>query len=232
MRPTDRVDEDVGVDEDHAPGDQSTFLHRGTAAFTRPCRYATISRPRNFRGADWPIIEETVTMGIKRWICAIALALPAFALLGGGAPAMAQGKHVMKLAIVVANDPLHEFIKEYKRQIEMKSGGRITAELYPSAQLGKIPRLIEGLQLGDGRVLRNPGGLPQGCRPALPGARSAGRLLEPRARPQDDHRPAVPRQVPEHGDGQGRQGCQHLDVRPDLLRLAYLRFASSAISRA
>lgn len=105
-------------------------------------------------------------MGIRRFgACALALALPAFALLAGGAPALAQGKHTMKLAIVVANDPLHEFIKEYKRQVEMKSGGKIVAELYPSAQLGKIPRLIEGLQLGTVELFGTPAGFLKGVDP-------------------------------------------------------------------
>ncbi len=97
--------------------------------------------------------------------CALALALPAFAVCAGVSPAAAQDKHVMKLAIVVANDPLHEFIKEYKRQIEKISGGRITAELFPSAQLGKIPRLIEGLQLGTVEFFGTPAGFLKGVDP-------------------------------------------------------------------
>ena len=49
------------------------------------------------------------------------------ALIGPVTPAAAQ-KYNMKLAIIVANDPLHEFIRAYKAKIEDLSGGRITAE--------------------------------------------------------------------------------------------------------
>ena len=41
---------------------------------------------------------------------------------------------------------------------EEKSGGTINTELYPSAQLGKIPRLIKGLQLGTVEFLGTPSG--------------------------------------------------------------------------
>ena len=76
-------------------------------------------------------------------------------------PAAAQ-KYTMKLAIVVANDPLHESIKAYARKIEEKSGGAIKAVLYPSAQLGKIPRLIEGMQLGTIEFIATPTGFLKG----------------------------------------------------------------------
>lgn len=83
-------------------------------------------------------------------------ALASFAALGiGGPPASAQ-PYTMKLAIVVINDPLWEFIKEYKSRIEAKSNGQIKAELYPSAQLGGIPRLAEGVQLGTIEMFATP----------------------------------------------------------------------------
>ncbi len=90
-----------------------------------------------------------------------AIVVVAVALLGRADPAAAQ-KYTMKLAIVVANDPLHEFIRAYKREIEKLSGGRITAELYPSGQLGKIPRMVEGLQLGTVEFFGTPAGFLKG----------------------------------------------------------------------
>ena len=71
----------------------------------------------------------------------------------------------MKLAIAVANDPLHEFIREYKKAVEAKSGGRIKAELYPSAQLGNIKRMIEGTQLGTIEMVGTPPGFLKGLDP-------------------------------------------------------------------
>jgi TRAP-type C4-dicarboxylate transport system substrate-binding protein len=74
----------------------------------------------------------------------------------------AAAKYTMKLAIVVANDPLHEFIRGYGKLIEKKSGGQIEAKLFPSAQLGKVPRLIEGLQLGTVEFFGTPTGFLKG----------------------------------------------------------------------
>ena len=94
-------------------------------------------------------------------LVAVAAAVGAF---GAAATATAQ-TYTMKLAIVVANDPLHEFIKAYKARIEELSGGRIQAKLYPSGQLGKIPRLIEGLQLGTVEFFGTPAGFLKGVDP-------------------------------------------------------------------
>tara|TARA_B100000686_G_C16756168_1_gene955632 strand:+ start:1187 stop:2206 length:1020 start_codon:yes stop_codon:yes gene_type:complete len=94
----------------------------------------------------------------KRILLWSIAALAAFALI---LPA-AAAKYTMKLAIVVANDPLHEFIKGYGKLIEKKSGGQIEAKLFPSAQLGKIPRLIEGLQLGTVEFFGTPTGFLKG----------------------------------------------------------------------
>lgn len=90
--------------------------------------------------------------------------LAVVALFGRIEPAVAQ-KYTMKLAIAVANDPLHEFIRSYKAKIEELSGGRIKAELYPSGQLGTIPRLIEGLQLGTVEMFGTPAGFLKGIDP-------------------------------------------------------------------
>jgi TRAP-type transport system periplasmic protein len=54
----------------------------------------------------------------------------------------------MKLATPTLNDGQHEWMKRFAAAIEKKSSGRIKAELYPASQLGTIPRMIEGTQLG------------------------------------------------------------------------------------
>jgi C4-dicarboxylate-binding protein DctP len=89
-----------------------------------------------------------------RAIAFVALAVAA--TLGAGDRTAAAQPYTMKLAIVVINDPLWEFIKEYKNRIEAKSGGQIKAELYPAAQLGGIPRLVEGVQLGTIEMFATP----------------------------------------------------------------------------
>jgi TRAP-type C4-dicarboxylate transport system substrate-binding protein len=68
----------------------------------------------------------------------------------------------MKLGIVTQNDPIHVYIKEFKKRIEAKTEGRIKAEIYPGAQLGGTPRLIEGIQLGTIEMILLPPGFFKG----------------------------------------------------------------------
>jgi TRAP-type transport system periplasmic protein len=63
---------------------------------------------------------------------------------------------VMKLATATLNDGQHEWMKLFAEAIEKKSAGRIKAELYPASQLGSIPRMIEGTQLGSIQIFLAP----------------------------------------------------------------------------
>jgi TRAP-type C4-dicarboxylate transport system substrate-binding protein len=80
------------------------------------------------------------------------------ALAAADIPALhAQGAPiVMKLATATLNDGQHEWMKRFAAAIETRSGGRIKAELYPASQLGSIPRMIEGTQLGSIQVWVGP----------------------------------------------------------------------------
>ena len=64
------------------------------------------------------------------------------------APALAQQQIVMKFATLTLNDVQHEYIKNYKAEIEKVTNNRIKVEIYPAAQLGGAPRQTEGLRLG------------------------------------------------------------------------------------
>jgi TRAP-type transport system periplasmic protein len=94
----------------------------------------------------------------KNWFTSLALLMPL--LLGGVAAAQNAapgGKtFVMKLATATLNDGQHEWMRRYAASIESKSGGRIKAELYPASQLGSIPRMIEGTQLGSIQIFLAP----------------------------------------------------------------------------
>jgi TRAP-type C4-dicarboxylate transport system substrate-binding protein len=72
------------------------------------------------------------------------------ALLASSAPAFAQTTpaFVMKLGTASLNDQQHEWMKMYKEALERDSGHRIRVDIYPSAQLGSIPREIEDTQFG------------------------------------------------------------------------------------
>ena len=72
-------------------------------------------------------------------VCALAWS---FAL-----PASAQ-QFTMKFGTATFNDTQHQFIKNYKEALEKASGGRIQVGIYPRSELGPIPRMIDGLQLG------------------------------------------------------------------------------------
>ena len=54
----------------------------------------------------------------------------------------------MKIGFATINDPQHEWAKRYKTRLEQRTGGRIAVQLFPASQLGSIPRMIEGVQLG------------------------------------------------------------------------------------
>jgi TRAP-type transport system periplasmic protein len=84
----------------------------------------------------------------------------AFAIPLSPAPAQPAASdnrtYVMKLATATLNDGQHEWMKRFAAAIEKRSGGRIKAELYPASQLGSIPRMIEGTQLGSIQIFISP----------------------------------------------------------------------------
>ena len=80
----------------------------------------------------------------------------AFGIALIAAPAMAQQSFTMKIVSVTQNDPTVEFMKMYKERIEAKTNGRIKAELYPAAQLGGIPQLVQGILLGTIEMYATP----------------------------------------------------------------------------
>jgi TRAP-type C4-dicarboxylate transport system substrate-binding protein len=63
------------------------------------------------------------------------------------APADAQ-TYTLKIGNATINDVQHEWQKRWGARVEKRAGGRIKVEIYPASQIGSIPRMIEGLQLG------------------------------------------------------------------------------------
>jgi TRAP-type transport system periplasmic protein len=87
--------------------------------------------------------------------CAFSLAAALVATLPGGAAA--QDKSItIKLATATHNDAQHEWMKRFAVAIEKNTNGRIKAEVYPASQLGAIPRMIEGTQLGSIQIWVGP----------------------------------------------------------------------------
>jgi TRAP-type C4-dicarboxylate transport system substrate-binding protein len=81
--------------------------------------------------------------------CGLGLAAILMAAGSGGAAAQdAKPPILMKLATATLNDAQHEWMKRFAVKIEKNTNGRMKAEVYPASQLGTIPRMIEGTQLG------------------------------------------------------------------------------------
>jgi TRAP-type transport system periplasmic protein len=80
-----------------------------------------------------------------RPVCRFAASLAALTLL---ALPVGAAEFTMKFGTATFNDTQHQFIKFYKDAVEKASGGRIEVGIYPRSELGPIPRMIDGLQLG------------------------------------------------------------------------------------
>ncbi|MBI4627306.1 MAG: TRAP transporter substrate-binding protein [Candidatus Rokubacteria bacterium] len=81
-----------------------------------------------------------------RW-SGMAVVVAGAALALGAAPAAAQ-TYTLKIGNATINDVQHEWQKRWGARVEKRAGGRIKVEIYPASQIGSIPRMIEGLQLG------------------------------------------------------------------------------------
>jgi TRAP-type C4-dicarboxylate transport system substrate-binding protein len=81
-------------------------------------------------------------------LTAVAFIAGATLALVPGASTLAAESFTMKIGTPTINDVQHQWMKTFKGRIEKRSGGQIKVELYPASQLGKIPRMIEGMQLG------------------------------------------------------------------------------------
>src|SRR5215475_8816945 len=81
------------------------------------------------------------------------------AALMAGAPdrALAQDRSItIKLASATLNDVQHEWMKRFAVAIEKNTNGRLKGEVFPASQLGAIPRMIEGTQLGSIQIWVGP----------------------------------------------------------------------------
>jgi TRAP-type transport system periplasmic protein len=87
---------------------------------------------------------------------AFGLAVGLVAAAAGGAAAQDSKAMVVKLATATLNDAQHEWLKRFAAKIEKNSNGRMKAEVYPASQLGAIPRMIEGTQLGSIQIWVGP----------------------------------------------------------------------------
>lgn len=84
---------------------------------------------------------------MRNWSGWLVVAAAAAALAAAAAQADA-GTYTFKCSLATINDVHHEFCKRYVARLEQRSNGQIKGQIFPAGQLGPIPRLIEGVQLG------------------------------------------------------------------------------------
>lgn len=79
----------------------------------------------------------------------------------------ATAQYTMKIGMVTINDPQFVLANKFKEELEKRTGGKIKVKVFPVAQLGKIPRQIEGLRLGTQEGFVSPPGFLAGLAPGF-----------------------------------------------------------------
>ncbi len=98
---------------------------------------------------------SSTTLVIKRSVVAVAAAAVVW-FAGAWTTGAAAADYTMKIGTATINDVQHQWMKEFKGRVEKRTGGKIAVKLFPASQLGRIPRMIEGMQLGTVESLVTP----------------------------------------------------------------------------
>ncbi len=73
----------------------------------------------------------------------------------------------MKVGYPTTADPQHDHALRLVKLIKERTKGEVVGRVFPTSQLGKIPRQVEGIQLGTQEVFLAPPGFLQGINPAF-----------------------------------------------------------------
>ena len=82
-------------------------------------------------------------------------------------PAAAAKTYEIKIGFVTINDSNHRSSELLKAALEKRTGGKLKVSIFPAAQLGIIPRQLEGIQLGTQAFFFTPPVFFQGIHPAF-----------------------------------------------------------------
>lgn len=82
-------------------------------------------------------------------------------------PALDSAATTMKIGFVTINDGQHKSANWIAKEVEKRTNGSIKVRVFPAAQLGKIPRQIEGVLLGTQEAFISPPGFFKGLNPAF-----------------------------------------------------------------
>lgn len=96
---------------------------------------------------------------------AVVSALVAAALASSAA--VAAEKYTMKIGMATINDSNHVMAKWMAEDIAKRTNGRLEVKVFPAAQLGTIPRQVEGIQLGTQEAFLGPPGFLIGLNQAF-----------------------------------------------------------------
>ena len=87
------------------------------------------------------------------------------AVLGIASSASAQID--MKIGYPTTADPQHDYAVKFVGEVNKRTNGRVKGRVFPTSQLGKIPRQIEAIQLGTQEGFFAPPGFLQGMNKAF-----------------------------------------------------------------
>ena len=102
-----------------------------------------------------------------RFCARVSLATAGVLAVAIAGPAMAQKTYEIKIGFVTINDSNHVSSKLLKAALEKRTAGKLKVSIFPAAQLGTIPRQLEGIQLGTQAFFFTPPGFFQGINPAF-----------------------------------------------------------------
>ena len=97
---------------------------------------------------------------LKTGILPVMAAVAAISVAG---PAAA--KYDMKIGYPTTNDPQHDVALRFVELVKERTKGEIQGRVFPTSQLGTVPRQVEGIQLGTQEVFMAPPGFLQGVNP-------------------------------------------------------------------
>jgi len=100
--------------------------------------------------------------------------LPVIAAAAAVVIAGPAGAIDMKVGYPTTADPQHDSALRFVKLVKERTNGEINGRVFPTSQLGKIPRQIEGIQLGTQEVFMAPPGFLQGVNPAFQVADAPG----------------------------------------------------------
>lgn len=75
--------------------------------------------------------------------------------------------YIMKTGFATIHDSQHKSAQWMKKELARTTNGQIDLKIFPLSQLGKIPRQIEGIQLGTQEAFITPPGFFVGINPAF-----------------------------------------------------------------